>query len=85
MLKHTEMWGTNPISAAHSMLHPTCKYKVNYVRRTQWFRKIWPFLISEMKKSQSFSAFPSGFLLGRCCSKCSTCINRQALIILSCL
>ena len=34
MLKHTEMWGTNPISAAHSMLHPRCKYKVNYVRRT---------------------------------------------------
>ena len=73
MLKHTEMWGTNPISAAHSMLHPRCKYKADYVRRTPWFRKIWPVLISKMKKSQSFSAFSLGFVLGRYCSKCFTC------------
>ena len=63
----------NPISAAHSMLHLRCKDKVNYVRRTQWFYKIWPFLISKMKKAQPFSAFPLGFVLARYCSKCSTC------------
>ena len=63
----------NPISAVHSMLHPRCKDKVNYVRRTQWLCKIWPFLISKMKKAQPFPAFPLGFVLGRYCSKCSTC------------